>query len=515
MSDIQTLKSYLVSLGFSADMKQFRTFQSTLKEASTLVQKETGHIATNLLKWQVGVVGMFAAVSGAVLGAMDHVAMADQDFRLFGERMFMDTAHAKSLKIALNALHEPLNAIAFDPELHARFNQLYQDQKTMQGGLGPDFESNMKGIRDIRFQFTRLQVELEYLTMGVVSQLFKSLGLGSGNLLQSLQKINSWIITHIPQLSKQFSDYLVPILKDSWEIMKDVGMLLGDLANQFSNFIGVISGDDSLQSSTFSFDKFARAIEKVVHWVAVALDKFLKLEHVVKALIPTLAGIGAGAGIGAAVGAIGGPIGAGGGALIGGGLGLAYSAIAGLHNNGAPAGTSVASTKDEYKKLIISFAKKYNVDPKLALAVAEVESGIRQFNSDGSLLVNRGKNGESHATGIFQLEPNTAKSLAIDAKDAQQNIIGGVAYLAQLLGHFNGDQKLALEHYYGSKDAATNSKYAQSVISKEGNIQIGEINIVQPNLDYEGVAKAVSEGIKNSNDKQIQRNLAVLTPVYN
>jgi hypothetical protein len=517
VSDIQTLKSYLVSLGFSADMKQFRMFQGTLKEASSIVQKETGHIAANLLKWQVGVVGMFAAVSGAVLGAMDHVAMADQDFRLFGERMFMDTAHAKSLKIALNALHEPLNAIAFDPELHARFNQLYRDQQQMQGGLGGDFEGNMKGIRDIRFEFTRLQVELEYLTMGVVSQLFKSLGLGSGNLLQTLQKLNGWIIDHIPQLSKQFSDYLVPILKDSWQIMKDVGMVLGDLATQFANFIGVISGDKSIEGSIFSFDKFARAIEKVVHWVATALDYFLKLEHVVKALVPTLAGMGAGAGIGATIGALGGPIGAGGGALIGGGLGLAYSAIAGLHRNGAGAGAaaSVGNSSTDYAASIVALARRYHVDPKLALAVAQQESGIKQFKPDGSLLVNRGAHGESHATGIFQLEPGTARSLAVDPKDAQQNIIGGVTLLAQLLSRFNGNQRQALEHYYGSKNASANSKYAQDVMNREGSITIGEINIMQPNLDYNGVVKAVSEGVKQKGDKQTVRNLAVLTTVYN
>lgn len=513
MSDIQTLKSYLVSLGFTADMKQFRMFQGTLKEASSIVKAETGTIAANLLKWQLGIVGMFGAISGAVLAATDKVAMADQEYRLFGERMFMDTAHARGLKVALDALHEPLNAIAFDPELHSRFNQLLKDQGTMAGGLGGGYEGTMKQIRDIRFEFTRFQVEIQYLLMGTVGQLFKSLGLGSGNLLQSLQKINEWIIHHIPQLSKQFSDYLVPILKDSWQILKDVGELVGMLATQFANFIGVISGDRSIEGSTFSFDKFAKAIEKVVHWVATALDYFIKLEHVVKALVPTLAGMSAGAGIGATIGILGGPVGAGTGALVGGGLGLAYSAIAGLHgDSGAVRGTS--SGGSSIVQQIAAIATQYGVDPRLAIAVAMQESGTRQFGKDGNPLVNRGAHGESHATGIFQLEPGIARMLGVNPNDTTQNIIGGVLYLKQLTSKYHGDTNLALQHYYGSRDAGANASYAQQVMNRESGINIGSINIMQPNATPDQITRAVADGVKQHQGKQIQRNLSELASVY-
>jgi len=517
MSDIQTLKSYLVSLGFTADMKQFRMFQGTLKEASSIVKAETGTIAANLLKWQLGIVGMFGAISGAVLAATDKVAMADQEYRLFGERMFMDTAHARGLKLALDALHEPLNAIAFDPELHSRFNKLMKDQGIMAAGLGGDYEGTMKQIRDIRFEFTLFQLEIHYLLMGTVSQLFKSLGLGSGNLLQSLQKINEWIIHHIPQLSKQFSDYLVPILKDSWQILKDVGELVGMLATQFTNFIGVISGDRSIEGSTFSFDKFAKAIEKVVHWVATLLDMFIRLETKLKFIVPMLFGAATLGGAGTFIGGIvGGPagalLGAGGGALVGGGLGLAYSAIAGLHSDsGAARGTSNGGSS--IIQQIASIATQYGVPPRLAIAVAMQESGMRQFRKDGKPLVNRGAHGESHATGIFQLEPGTARMLGVNPNDTTQNIIGGVSYLKQLKEKY-GSYNLALQHYYGSRDAGANASYAQQVMNIESGINIGSIHIMQPNAPLDQITRAVADGVKQHQGKQIQRNLSELASVY-
>lgn len=89
MSDIQTLRQYLVGLGFNVNTTQLRQFQTALRSASKMVKDETGNIGVEVLKWQAKIVGMFAAVTGAVAATVDKVAQGDQEFRLFGERMFM------------------------------------------------------------------------------------------------------------------------------------------------------------------------------------------------------------------------------------------------------------------------------------------------------------------------------------------------------------------------------------------------------------------------------------------
>lgn len=85
---------------------------------------------------------------------------------------------------------------------------------------------------------------------------------------------------------------------------------------------------------------------------------------------------------------------------------------------------------------IVSTAQQFGVDPNLALAVAEQESGINQSA--------RGAAGE---IGIFQLLPSTAAGLGVDPTNQAQNIQGGVMYLAQLLGQFGGDVEKALAAY--------------------------------------------------------------------
>lgn len=86
-------------------------------------------------------------------------------------------------------------------------------------------------------------------------------------------------------------------------------------------------------------------------------------------------------------------------------------------------------------------ATEYGVDPSIALAVAQRESGVCQYRSNGSLVVS-----SAGAIGVMQLLPSTALDLGVDEKDPYQNIQGGVRYLAQMFSMF-GNWPLALAAY--------------------------------------------------------------------
>jgi hypothetical protein len=112
---------------------------------------------------------------------------------------------------------------------------------------------------------------------------------------------------------------------------------------------------------------------------------------------------------------------------------------------------------------ITETAVQYGVDPQLALAVANKESGLEQAA--------RGTSGE---VGVFQLLPGTATDLGVNPYDLAQNIQGGVRYLAQLLNRY-GDPAIALAAYNGgpgNMDRGTVSSaawaYAQDILSRLG-----------------------------------------------
>ena len=101
-----------------------------------------------------------------------------------------------------------------------------------------------------------------------------------------------------------------------------------------------------------------------------------------------------------------------------------------------PAGTGTISA------LVAQAAKKYDVDPRLVSAVAEVES-----NNNPAAVSGAG------AIGVMQLMPDTAAALGVDPYDAEQNIEGGTRYLRQMLDSFGGDVRKALAAYNAGPQA--------------------------------------------------------------
>lgn len=515
MSDVATLKSYLVGLGFAVDVQQYKRFESTLASAAKAVNKETASIGSSLLKWQVGIVGMFVAVSGAVLGMMDKVSMADQEYRLFGERMFMSTNQARSMKTALDALGASIEEVAFDPELHDRFMQLQKDQKTMYDSLGMGgFEAAAKGMRDITFELDRFKVELGVLQMGVFKELFKGL-FGDGDVLKKLREWNDWIINHIPQLSKQFSQYLLPILKDTWRIGKDLVDIFASMALSFTNVIGILSGDSSIEGASFNFEKFATAIEKVVSGIASVLEWVLKLEKHLP-ILGILAGGAAGAAVGSIIPGVGTAVGGAVGAVGGGILDLMG------RNTGArgAATDATASLIEQARQAAKRIGAETGADPSLIFAQWAHESN--NFSYPGALKRNNfggvtGIDGKYKEYGSFDEFANDYEGFISKPRYKNQGLFDSKTpeQWAHILK--NGGQMsyyTAAESAYSKGMRSFRPEYSGGGGGSSTSISVGDINITQPGADEHTIKRAVISAVDEAADKQTQRNLAELTPVW-
>jgi soluble lytic murein transglycosylase-like protein len=101
-----------------------------------------------------------------------------------------------------------------------------------------------------------------------------------------------------------------------------------------------------------------------------------------------------------------------------------------------------------YDPLIERYSDRYDVDPILVRAVIQVESSF-----DPKCVSRRG------ARGLMQLMPETAKQYGVQRVfDPDENIRGGVHYLADLLRLFPKDLPRALAAYNAGENAVL--KYA-------------------------------------------------------
>lgn len=98
---------------------------------------------------------------------------------------------------------------------------------------------------------------------------------------------------------------------------------------------------------------------------------------------------------------------------------------------------SIRLYPEKYAARINDAASQFGVDPALVRAVIHAESAFRP-----SVKSHKG------AVGLMQLMPATAEELGVvDRYNPDENITGGVKYLAYLLEVFDGDTRLATAAY--------------------------------------------------------------------
>jgi hypothetical protein len=98
------------------------------------------------------------------------------------------------------------------------------------------------------------------------------------------------------------------------------------------------------------------------------------------------------------------------------------------------------------------YAAVYHVPVELVEAIIEVESGWEPYAVS-----------PKGAAGLMQLMPETAYKFRVRNRfRVEENIRGGVAYLAWLIGLFHGDLRLAVASYYAGERRIMPRKLAYS-----------------------------------------------------
>jgi soluble lytic murein transglycosylase-like protein len=98
---------------------------------------------------------------------------------------------------------------------------------------------------------------------------------------------------------------------------------------------------------------------------------------------------------------------------------------------------SVWAQSGEARRWADYWAAEYGVEPELVYAVIEAESGW-----------NRRAVSHAGAAGLMQLMPATAVTFLVQNRfDIEENIRGGVAYLAWLKERCGGDRRLLIASY--------------------------------------------------------------------
>jgi soluble lytic murein transglycosylase-like protein len=512
------LEEYLIKLSSTVDVGSFNKFQSVLTDANNQVASMTSGAVSSFVKLEGSILGTFSAVGASLITLADKTAMADQNYRLLGMRMLMSKDQARAMQMALDTLGATLDEVTYDPELHARFLDLLKRNEQLGKTLGVNFDANMKQIRGLRTEFKQFGTELTFLSMGTVSRLFEKLGYSSGDLEKRVRDLNEEFSTNLPKWADKASDFLVPVWKDFRIVMGDVKTNAEDAGLAFTNMVGVMSGDTSIQGTTFNLDKMAKALGHVADEMTKVFDlasktftataqtattfgafgQYLAAQHEQK-LNRDLASVAASHGnleaaafynakadaeqkavddawnryaqAAATANRLNTPVTNPGASAQGWkDLGVSIHNYPTVEDKNIPANirdmlnapapvkfTGLSKTLDptQLTNWINRAAAQAYIDPTLLAAVMIEESGGNP----------NAVNKKTGATGLMQFMPDTAKQYNLtDRTDPQASLNAGAMYLHDLLIKSHGDEALALTHY-GGFVTADPKKYIGDIFS--------------------------------------------------
>lgn len=246
------IKEYLVSLGFSLDSNSLTRALDSINLSEGRLSSVTSKFTSSLAK---GVTAILTFVSAAVVGVgklVTSVADANMATQNAANAMYMNAGAYTLMEDAVTSLGysmNELNTIARNPELTNRFAELVELGKNT--AAPQELSSLLKQVRDVTFEFDKMQVIMRNGIRQIVYYFLKYLGGDLGDMQQSLANFNKKLQENLPKIANAIAKVLYIIYrvgKAIYYVISTVGKFILSIfsfmrkfPNTFKVFIGTIA----------------------------------------------------------------------------------------------------------------------------------------------------------------------------------------------------------------------------------------------------------------------------------
>ena len=246
------MKEYLVSLGFNVDRNKLSDALDVVKLGEGKISSLVSKMSTSLGKGTAGIVTMIASAVVAVGKFTISVAEADMATQNAANSMWMNVDAYRVTQNAVESLGYSMNelsTIARNPELTNRFSELVELGK--QTAAPKELDSMLKKVRDVTFEFDKMQVIAKNGIRQIVYYFLKYLGVDLDNMQNKLASVNKFLQENLPKIAAAIAKVLYYIYRVGKAIGYVISLgakLIGGIYNfmkkfpsTFKVFIGIIS----------------------------------------------------------------------------------------------------------------------------------------------------------------------------------------------------------------------------------------------------------------------------------
>jgi hypothetical protein len=228
---LETIKSYLVSLGFKVDTGSYNEATKTMDNAEKSVAKFAGSATAKFAATGVAVATFAVTSTIAIAKFVGGLAQADLANEKLARQMWTSKDAAMSYNNTLKAMGVTLQDLYLSPELMRNFQALRQQANDMRA---PDeYGSMMKEIRSIQYEFVRMKLEATYALQWIGYYFIKYMSGPIHDIKKTLSDINGTIIKTMPSWTKVIAQVMswfarmgittVRAIKDIIRVFDEIG----------------------------------------------------------------------------------------------------------------------------------------------------------------------------------------------------------------------------------------------------------------------------------------------------
>lgn len=244
----ETLKQYLVKIGWNLDLMGYNNLLSMLSRLSSRFNDSGNYMVNSFAKAATLMIGSIVGVTKASWELVESVANADLKTETLARKLWTTEENARSLASSLDALDMSYEDLFFTTEeQYNRFLQLNALGKTLEAPA--ELDETLRKVRDIQFEFSKMRMIAQYGTRWVVYFLGQYLGGDIDTLHSKLQSLNDWFIENMPKIADKIAYALsiaIRFFKALFELIKTLGSVAVDVFERMGSSgvkaIGAIAG---------------------------------------------------------------------------------------------------------------------------------------------------------------------------------------------------------------------------------------------------------------------------------
>ena len=227
---LETIKSYLVSLGFAVDKSSYHQATKAIDAVGHGVAKFAGGALKNFAIAEAAVASFVVVAAVSLAKFLDGLGKAQIENEKLARQMWTTEENAQAFNSTLKALAANLQDLYLSPTLMDQFQQLRKEAFALQAPA--EYKNQMQLIQSISFEFKRMKLEGMYALQWIGYYFIKYM---SGPILQvklSLSEINDKIVKtmqHCTKVVAQVMSWFAQFGITALRAVRDLGRGLDDL----------------------------------------------------------------------------------------------------------------------------------------------------------------------------------------------------------------------------------------------------------------------------------------------